>query len=65
MFHHFLAFKNILEMCKIGVQWNISKSIKHLFVFEYISGSYNFNVAIKYFAIFDENLATIFQSQRC
>ena len=36
--HRFATFGNIPEMCKIGVfQRNISKSIKYLFVFKYIS----------------------------
>ena len=34
-----------------------------MFVFKNIAESWNCNVAMKYFAIFDENVATIFQLQ--
>ena len=37
--------------------------MKYLFVFTNISESLNFNFAMKYFAIFDKNFATIFQLQ--
>ena len=43
--------------------YNIYKSIKYLFVFKNIWESWNYNVAMKYFARFDKNLATIFQLQ--
>ena len=43
--------------------YNISKSIKYSFVFKNISESQNCNAAMKYFAIFDKNIATIFQLQ--
>ena len=45
------------------IVYNISKSIKYLFVYKNISECYNCNVAVKYFAIFDKNIATIFQLQ--
>ena len=45
------------------IVYNISKSIKYLFVFKNISESQNCNVAVKYFAIFGKNIATIFQLQ--
>ena len=40
--------------------YNISKTIKYLFAFKNISESENYNVAMKYFSIFDKNIATIF-----
>ena len=40
--------------------YNIFKSIKYLFVFKNISESWNYNVAMKYFAIFDKTVATVF-----
>ena len=43
--------------------YNISKSIKYLFVSKNISESWNCNVTMKYFPIFDKNVATIFQLQ--
>ena len=45
------------------IVYNISKSIKYLFVYKNISESQNCNIAVKYFAIFDKNIATIFQLQ--
>ena len=42
---------------------NIFKSIKYLFVYTNISESQNCNVTVKYFAIFDKKIATIFQLQ--
>ena len=46
-----------------GIFCNISKSIKYLFVLKNISECWNCNVAMKYFAIFDKSVATIFQLQ--
>ena len=43
--------------------YNISKSIKYLFVYKNILECWNFDVAVKYFAICDKNIATIFQLQ--
>ena len=40
--------------------YNIAKTIENLFLFKNISESYNCNVAMKYFAIFDKNVPTIF-----
>ena len=40
-----------------------SKSIKYLLVYTNISECYNYNIAVKYFAIFEKNIATIFQLQ--
>ena len=37
--------------------------MKYLFVLKNISQSWNSNVGIKYFAIVDKNIATIFQLQ--
>ena len=45
------------------IVYNISKSINYLFVYKNISECQNFNAAVKYFAIFDKNIATIFQLQ--
>ena len=44
-------------------RYNISKSIKYLLVYKNISECWNRNVAVKYFAIFEKNIATIFQLQ--
>ena len=41
--------------------YNISKSIKYSFVLKKILEIWNRNVAMKYFAIFNQNFATIFQ----
>ena len=43
--------------------YSISKSIKYLFVFKNISESWNYNVAMKWFAILNKNVARIFQFQ--
>ena len=43
--------------------YNISKRIKYLLVFKNISESWICNVTMKYFAMFNENVATIFQLQ--
>ena len=43
--------------------YNISKSNKYLFVFKNISESWNCNVAVKYFSIFNKNFSRIFQLQ--
>ena len=45
------------------IVYNISKSIKYLFVNKNNPECYNCNVAVKYFAIFNKNIATIFQLQ--
>ena len=68
MFPHHLQHLEILLKCvryHISTKYfyNISKSIEYLFVFKNISESWNCNVAIKYFAIFDKNISTIFQLQ--
>ena len=43
--------------------YNISQTIKYLFVFKNISEIKNCNVAMKHFAIFYKNVETIFQFQ--
>ena len=64
---HFQYFEIFLKSVKSahfnGIFYNISKSVKYLFVYKNISESLNFNVAVKYFAIFDKNVATTFQLQ--
>ena len=66
--HHFATFGNTIEMCKISAfERNLSTIFLKIFNiysnFEYISKSQNSNFAIKYLAIFDENVARIFQLQ--
>ena len=64
---HLYYFEIFLKSVKSAhfkeIVYNISKSIKYLFVYKNISECSNFNVAVKYFAIFDKNIATIFQIQ--
>ena len=58
-------FGNIIEMFKIGTfQRNLFLKVLNIyFVLKNILECWNCNVAMKYFAIFDENVATIFQLQ--
>ena len=64
MFRHHLQHLEILLKCvRSAYFYNISKSIKYLFVFKNILESWNFNFAMKYFAMFDKNVATIFRLQ--
>ena len=62
MFSHHLQHFEILLKClqdrHISKKcfYNISESIKYLFVFKNISESWNYNVTMKYFAIFDKNV---------
>ena len=60
-------FKIFLKSVKSAhfneIVYKIFKSIKYLFVYKNISECSNCNVAVKYFAILDRNIATIFQLQ--
>ena len=56
-------FRKLKLYCCDEIFYNISKSIKYLFVFKNISESWNCTVVMKYFAIFHKNIATIFQLQ--
>ena len=61
----FATCGNITEVCKIGTfQGNISTVLLEVlniyFFFRKISESWNCNVTVKSFAIFDKNVATIF-----
>ena len=74
-----VSYPHSTEYCKkmsgifiiFHCNWNIIASfkylvffsIKYLFVFKNISESWNCNVGMKYFAIFNRNVATIFQLQ--
>ena len=65
--HHFQYLKILLKCVRSDISkkyfYNISKSIQHSFVFKIISESWNRNVAMKHLAIFNKNVATIFQLQ--
>ena len=60
------TFWNIIEICKIGTfQRNLSKIfliLLNICFQKYILANLNCDVEMKYFAIFDKNVATIFQS---
>ena len=64
--HHFAKFGNILEMCKLRVFERNPSAIFlkilniYIYFFKYFLESQNCNVAMKYFEIFDENVAVIF-----
>ena len=64
---HLQYFEIFLKSVKSAhfneIVYNISKSIKYLFVYKNISECLNFNVAVKYLAMFDKNIVTIFQLQ--
>ena len=70
MFPHHLQHLEILLKCvsnrHISTKYfyNISKSIKYLFVFKNITQCWNCNVAMKYFAIFDQNISIAMKYKR-
>ena len=64
---HLQYFEICLKSAKLAhfneIVHNISKSMKYLLVYKKFPEYLNCNVAVKYFAIFDKNIATIFQLQ--